>query len=90
LPTFVSLNSLEAAGVTARLSSSSAIIGDKTAILSIDVSPSTVMAGSGKVMLTFPFYYDASGSDQMIGSTYPACSGTNLVVRECFFNLASR
>jgi len=39
------------------------VIGDKNAILQINVDPKTVMTSTGRLIVNFPYYYEASGSD---------------------------
>lgn len=62
--TFVgSLPNFETSSVSGSLSSSSTTIGDKNAILTITVVPETVLAGNGILVVNFPEYYEAAGSD---------------------------
>jgi len=85
-----SLTSFEPGGLSLTLSSSSNVIGQSNAVLSITVDPETYMVADGTLVVMFPEYYKDSGSDQMIGVTSPSCSADGFDIENCVFNSASR
>ena len=90
IPFISDLTNFEVADISASLSSSSNVVGDKTATLTITVDPGTQLAGEGTVVLNVPEYYTDAGSDQMIGRSSSCASDGDLVNVSCEFLSASR
>jgi hypothetical protein len=77
--------------LTVSLSSSSTVVGANGATLKATVTSATMIPGTGTLLLNFPLYYTNSGTqDQMISTTSPICSGTDITVLSCYFTPQSR
>jgi hypothetical protein len=67
------------------LSSSSNIVGETGVKLSVSVTPGTKIKASGIVIVSVPEYFTNAGSNYIIGSNNPTCTGTLITVSNCVF-----
>jgi hypothetical protein len=66
--------------------SSSAIVGALNEKLVVDVLPKTKLSREGSLVISFPEYYENSGSDAMISTAKPKCETVDGTVTSCEYN----
>lgn len=85
------INYFQATTLDAVLSSSSDIVGDTGATLTVAITPSYILAASGTIAITIPVYYTSAGSDYMISTSSPTCTAqSTITVTSCTFVISSR
>eukprot|EP00347_Sterkiella_histriomuscorum_P010553 403375847 len=88
-----SLSNFQPATLTAVFASSSVVVGQNNVQLIVTVTPTTLLKARGLVIIGIPSYYTNSGSNYMIGSNTPTCSGDmtskTITVNSCTFSGAS-